>query len=112
MQAGEPNDNLLEDGITIAQVQARIGIEEAVDSFVAALQDNLVRLARRLSLANVIDFVGGVGALRVLCEFFDAHARAGQCHGYSATREVPPELWQEDERAAGDADGDDVQANA
>jgi hypothetical protein len=103
---------LLDGRITIAQIQAGVGVEEAFDSFVGALQYNLVGLAGRLSLAYVIDFVGRVGALRTLRQFFDAQARAGRGDHYSSTRKAPSELWLENERASGDADGHDVQANA
>ena len=108
MQIHEPFDCAIHCRMWIAQVCSRVRIEQAFDSFVAAFQYNVVRLIGALRLANVIHFIGRVGALRVLRQFVGAHPVAGRSYDYYFPRVVP----LVHNRAAGDADGQNVESNS
>ncbi len=97
--------------MSIAQIGAGVGIEESLDSFVGALHYNIVRLVGRLCLAYVVHFVGWVGSLRALCQFLQSHPVPGLGRDYRFAREHYRQLMAINDRAARDADCQNVNAN-
>jgi len=113
MQIREPPQDTNDCGTGIAEIRARVRIEQAGDPLVPAPQDNKIRPVRLLRLPKAKDLVSGVGPDDALLNFLRTHPppAGGSGHSQGARRD-PTNLSAAYDGASGNADRRDIQAHA
>jgi len=113
VQIREPTQETNDSGSGVAEIRARVRIEEAGDALVPILQDSKIRSVRLLRFPKAKDLVSGVGPNYTLLNFRRAHLRPA-CRGYHSggARCDPANLAAVYNRAAGEADRRDIKAHS
>ncbi len=113
VQIREPPDETNGFGPGIAEILARVGIEQAGDALASVFQDGKIRAVRLLRFAKAENLVTGIGSDDALLNFprtrASAASRGGHCH---AARRDPANLPAAYDSAAGDADRHHIEAHS